>query len=176
MRAMQPESVDTLTPRREPFSAASAHIRADFFTVFVADQVYGISVADAPTIFSLGEVTPVPSVRGGFIGLTNLRGRIVVTVNLREWLGLQPKAGRTEKYAIALDVRNECIALLVDKIGDVLTLPEMGRAEVPPHFKSRKIHFAREMYFAEIGLIPILDKTLLFNQLMAQVSEPRQAI
>jgi purine-binding chemotaxis protein CheW len=149
---------------------ATSDIRTSFFTVFVADQVYGISVGDAPTIFTLGEVTPMPSARGGYIGLTNLRGRIVVTVSLRKWLGLRPKEGGTEKYAIALEVQNECFALLVDRIGDVLTLPEISRTGVPAHFQSRKTNFARDMYFSDIGLIPILDKTLLFDQLMAQVA------
>ncbi len=137
--------------------------RTNFFTVFVDKHVYGLDVKEAETIFKVGQITPIPLIHREVIGFINLRGRIVVAVSLRRRLGVPSTSEACEKFAIGLEAANEHFALLVDRVGDVLALPESARTEIPPHFTSRQSLFTRDLYLYKSKLTPILDVARLFD-------------
>jgi purine-binding chemotaxis protein CheW len=137
--------------------------RTNFFTVFVDKHVYGLDVKEAETIFKVGHITPIPLIHKEVVGFINLRGKIVVAVSLRRRLGIPDTGENCEKFAIGLEAANEHFALLVDRVGDVLALPESARTEIPPHFTSRQSLFTRDLYLYDSKLTPILDITRLFD-------------
>lgn len=135
----------------------------NFFTVFVDKHVYGLDVKEAETIFKVGHITPIPLIHREVTGFINLRGKIVVAVSLRRRLGVPATSEACEKFAIGLEAASEHFALLVDRVGDVLALPESARTEIPPHFTSRQSLFTRDLYLYESKLTPILDVARLFD-------------
>ena len=135
----------------------------NFFTVFVDKHVYGLDVKEAETIFKVGHITPIPLIHREVAGFINLRGKIVVAVSLRRRLGVPVTGEACEKFAIGLEAANEHFALLVDRVGDVLALPESARTEIPPHFTSRQSVFTRDLYLHDSKLTPILDVARLFD-------------
>jgi purine-binding chemotaxis protein CheW len=137
--------------------------KTNFFTVFVDKHVYGLDVKEAETIFKVGHITPIPLIHREVLGFINLRGKIVVAVSLRRRLGIPETDENCEKFAIGLEAANEHFALLVDRVGDVLALPESARTEIPPHFTSRQSLFTRDLYLYDSKLTPILDITRLFD-------------
>ncbi len=137
--------------------------KTNFFTVFVDKHVYGLDVKEAETIFKVGYITPIPLIHREVAGFINLRGKIVVAVSLRRRLGIPETDEICEKFAIGLEAANEHFALLVDRVGDVLALPELARTEIPPHFTSRQALFTRDLYLYDSKLTPILDIARLFD-------------
>ncbi len=137
--------------------------KTNFFTVFVDKHVYGLDVKEAETIFKVGYITPIPLIHKEVVGFINLRGKIVVAVSLRRRLGIPETDESCEKFAIGLEAANEHFALLVDRVGDVLALPELARTEIPPHFTSRQSLFTRDLYLYELKLTPILNVARLFD-------------
>lgn len=137
--------------------------KTNFFTVFVDKHVYGLDVKEAETIFKVSHITPIPLIHREIVGFINLRGKIVVAVSLRRRLGIAETGENCEKFAIGLEAANEHFALLVDRVGDVLALPESARTEIPPHFTSRQSLFTRDLYLYDSKLTPILDITRLFD-------------
>jgi purine-binding chemotaxis protein CheW len=135
----------------------------NFFTVFVDKNVYGLEVNEAQTIFRVGQVTPIPLIHREVMGFINLRGKIVVAVSLRRRLGAPANEGVVEKFAIGLEAGGEHYALLVDRVGDVLALPDSARTDIPPHFTGRQSLFTRALYSFESKLTPILDVQKLFD-------------
>jgi purine-binding chemotaxis protein CheW len=145
-------------------AALEEHVsKTNFFTVFVDKNVYGLDVKEAQTIFKVGYITPIPLIHREVVGFINLRGKIVVAVSLRRRLGIPDTEETCEKFAIGLESEKEDFALLVDRVGDVLALPESARTEIPPHFTSRQSLFTRDLYLYESKLTPILNVARLFD-------------
>jgi purine-binding chemotaxis protein CheW len=159
------KSMTTNHGRESAGNAAREDIAAttNFFTVFVDKHVYGLEVTEAQTIFRVGEITPIPLIHRDVAGFINLRGKIVVAVSLRKRLGIPVPDVRCERFAIGLETANESFALLVDRVGDVLALPDSARTEMPPHFTGRQSLFTRALYLFESRLTPILDIKKLFD-------------
>ncbi len=137
--------------------------KTNFFTVFVDKHVYGLEVTEAQTIFRVSGITPIPLIHRDVAGFINLRGKIVVAVSLRRRLGIPVSDANCERFAIGLEAANENFALLVDRVGDVLALPDAARTEMPPHFTGRQSLFTRALYLFESRLTPILDVQKLFD-------------
>ncbi|MGO8953124.1 MAG: chemotaxis protein CheW [Rhodomicrobium sp.] len=137
--------------------------KTSFFIVFVNDNAFGLEVKEAQTIFKAGYITPIPLVREEVAGFINLRGKVVVAVSLRRRLGAPDTGELRESIAIGLEKDNEHFALLVDRVGDVLSIPESARVEIPRHCDPAQCRFTRDLYAFESRLIPILDVARLFD-------------
>lgn len=75
--------------------------------------------------------TTVPLAAASVAGLINLRGQVVLTIDLRTRLGLRPLDATLEPMMVVVSVDGESISLLVDDIGDVIDVA--GRQfEAPP--------------------------------------------
>lgn len=134
-----------------------------FFTVYVNENVFGLDVREAQAIFRVGAITPIPLMQKEIAGLINLRGKVVVAVSLRQRLGSAIANGNCESIAIGLERGSEHFALLAERVGDVLSLPQSARTALPPHCDALQSRYTRELYVYGSGLIPILDIQRLFD-------------
>ncbi len=134
-----------------------------FFTVYVNERVFGLDVREAQAIFRVGAITPIPLMQKEIAGLINLRGKVVVAVSLRQRLGAAAAGDNCESIAIGLERGSELFALLADRVGDVLSLPQSARKALPPHCDALQSRYMRELYVYGSGLIPILDIQRLFD-------------
>ena len=75
--------------------------------------------------------TPVPLAADSIAGLINLRGQVVLTIDLRTRLGFEPMDAGLEPMMVVVEVDGEPISLLVDDIGDVVDVGGR-RLEAPP--------------------------------------------
>jgi purine-binding chemotaxis protein CheW len=89
-------------------------------TFFVEDLFLGIDVRDVQEVFRYQEMTPVPRASHMVRGLINLRGQIVVAVDLRQRLELTPRAADRLPMNVVVRTDDGPISLLVDEIGDVV--------------------------------------------------------
>ena len=126
------------------------------FTIAVGGRSFGIPVEAIQTVFEMVAVTPVPLAPNEVLGLVNLRGKIATAVSLRRRLGNDPRAEEPSKLAVGLDHRGESFALVVDSVGDVLTLDRGTEIEVPPHLGSEAIKFS-SVHRLDAEILPIID-------------------
>ncbi len=92
---------------------------------------YGVDVLLVQEALRSQERTPVPLAPAGVAGLVNLRGEVVLSVDLRHRLGLAPLAEDDEPMMVVVQVDGEPISLLVDEVGDVVDVEE-SQFETPP--------------------------------------------
>jgi len=92
---------------------------------------YGVDVLLVQEALRSQERTPVPLAPAGVAGLVNLRGEVVLSVDLRHRLGLAPLAEDAEPMMVVVQVDGEPISLLVDEVGDVVDV-EDSQFETPP--------------------------------------------
>ena len=102
-----------------------------YATFEVADQLFGVEVAEVQEVLSFSEYTAVPLAPPAVGGLFNLRGQVIAAVDLRVQLGLARQALEGPVMNVILRGEDEPVSLLVDRIGEVVDLDEAA-FEPPP--------------------------------------------
>ena len=134
-----------------------------YFSIKVDGDTFGLPVTRVQTIFRLGSVTPAPGGPRDIVGLVNLRGKIVTAVSLRRRLGLTPEPGGPGSLAIGIEHRHEAFALLVDEVGDVLTLNAETAIAPPPHIARNRARFAAGYNRVGGCILPLLNIDAVFD-------------
>lgn len=105
-------------------------------TFSLADRLCGIPVDRVQEVLPSRTRTRVPLAPDDVAGLVNLRGQVVLAVDLRRRLGLPPHDG--DQMMVVVFVGDETVSLLVDRIGDVLEVAD-DRFEAPPQTLSEEL-------------------------------------
>lgn len=100
-------------------------------TFSVEGARYGVDVLHVQEALRSQARTPVPLAPEGVAGLVNLRGQVVLSIDLRVRLGLPPLADDAVPMMVVVRVGGEPVSLLVDEIGDVMDVEE-SQFETPP--------------------------------------------
>jgi purine-binding chemotaxis protein CheW len=102
-----------------------------FCTFFLKDQFFGVSVQEVQEVIRYQEVTRVPLAPPVIRGLINLRGEIVMAVDLRRRLGIEELTDSQLPTNVVVRTADGAVSFLVDEIGDVLEADEED-FEPPP--------------------------------------------
>lgn len=129
----------------------------DFVTVVIAGQLFGIPVSRVQDVFSSESITSVPLARQEVAGVLNLRGRIVTAVDVRERLGLKKREVTGQAMAIGIEKGGESYGLIIDEVGEVLSLDSSGFETNPSNLNPRWQEVSKGIYRLEECLLVILD-------------------
>jgi purine-binding chemotaxis protein CheW len=102
-----------------------------FCTFFLAGQLFGVPVPQVQEVIGQHEMTPVPLAPEAVSGMINLRGQIVVAIDLRRRLQLARRAEGELPMNVVVRSLEGAVSLQVDEIGDVIEV-EPATFEVPP--------------------------------------------
>jgi purine-binding chemotaxis protein CheW len=102
-----------------------------FCTFSVDDLLFGVDVTRVQEVIRFQEMTRVPLAPRAVRGLINLRGQIVMAVDLRERLGLPTRKSDDLPMNVVIRGLEGSVSLLVDSIGDVIEVSGVA-FEVPP--------------------------------------------
>ena len=144
-------------------SAVSDRDSVDFVTVYIADQLFGVPVSKVQDVFAPHALTSVPLARSEVAGVLNLRGRIVTAIDVRERLGLPPRCTDDPMMAIGIEKGGESYGLIIDRVGEVLTLDASGFEQNPSNLNPRWQEISRGVYRLESSLLVILDVDLVLS-------------
>lgn len=144
-----------------------AGLERQLCTFRVGDLLLGLDVLSVQEVLYHSEITAVPHSPAAVMGLINLRGQIATAIDLHVRLGVPRKPdSRREQVHVVVRHRNEPVSLLVDEIGDVITV-SADIYEPPPETVSS---LARELitgaYKLDHGLLLTLDiaQTISMNR------------
>jgi purine-binding chemotaxis protein CheW len=102
-----------------------------YATFAVGGLFFGINVTEVQEVLRYQEMTGVPLAPPMIEGLINLRGQIVTALDMRRRLALEPRPLDTWPMNMVVQSDDGPVSLLVDEIGDVITVrPE--QFELPP--------------------------------------------
>ena len=131
--------------------------RHSIFTVTAAGEKLGLPVDCVHTIFRVSKITPVPLAPPEVAGLVNLRGKIVTAVSLRRRLGLPDKDSHEGAIAIGIEHRGESFALLVDEVGDVVSVSDEARIAPPANLAASRLKLTAAVYRLDVEFISVFD-------------------
>ncbi len=94
----------------------------DFVTMTIDQQLFGIPVLQVQDVLGPQRITRIPLAPPEVAGSLNLRGRIVTAIDVRLRLGLPPRPRSANDMSIVVDLRGELYSLMVDSVGEVLSV------------------------------------------------------
>ncbi len=129
----------------------------DFLTVMIADQIFGIPVMQVQDVLGVQRVTRIPLASPEVAGSLNLRGRIVTAVNVRRKLGLEKRKDASRDMSVVVEHENELYSLIIDKVGDVLTLEDDDFETTPATLDPLWRDISMGIYRLEKQLLIVID-------------------
>ncbi len=104
-------------------------------------EEYGIEIKLIQEIIMVGNITIVPGVSSYYEGVINLRGNIVPVINLREKLNMPPHPIDIDSRIIIMDIEEMTVGFLVDRITQVIRLPEHNIEQPTASFGGIAVEF-----------------------------------
>lgn len=128
-----------------------------YVTVMIGGQLFGLPIERVHDVFMPESITRVPLSRPEIAGVLNLRGRIVTAIDMRKRLHLAPRTDDGQTMAVGIEHKGESYGLLIDNVGEVLTLPTVGREPNPVNLDSRWSIMSGGVHRLNGQLMVILD-------------------
>jgi purine-binding chemotaxis protein CheW len=139
----------------------------DFVSVVIGNQLFGIPVLQVRDVLASQRITRVPLAPPEVAGSLNLRGRIVTAIDLRARLGLPERtaeqAAGKPRMSIVVDHGGELYSLMVDSVGEVLSLSGTNFERNPATLDARWREVSAGIYRLDGSLLVVLDVTRLLD-------------
>ena len=137
----------------------------EFLTMAVAGQLFGIPVLQVQDVLGERKVTKVPLAPKEVAGSLNLRGRIVTAISLRHMLCMDGSSRDAKTMYIVVDHQGELYSLIVDTVGEVLSLPDRDFENTPATIDGSWRELALGIYRLKDQLLVILDVPAMLEKL-----------
>lgn len=100
-----------------------------YLTFVLGEESYGIDIKYVTEIIGLQPITQVPEVPDYIRGIINLRGKIIPVMDVRLRFKKPLREYNDRTCVVVIDVGEISIGLIVDRVSEVLTIPD---AEIVP--------------------------------------------
>ncbi len=137
--------------RREKAAAALV----EMCSVRLGKGLFGVPITHILEIVGGAHPQPVPLAPSFVGGLVHYRGDVLTTVSLRHLLGLPPKDGPQD--ILVLESSGGCFGLLVDSVGEVLTVSSADYEPNPSILDERRRALFAGAYKLKDSLLVMLD-------------------
>ena len=150
-----------MTAQQDNVSADGDEVQSEFdrqyVSFWIGDQLLGVPVRVVQEVLNPQEIARIPRARSEISGLLNLRGQIVTAVNLRRRLQLPDLEEDRESINVVVRHQEEPFSILVDEVGDVITVDEETFDHVPPTLDVVWRGVTKGVYRMEGRLFVIVD-------------------
>jgi purine-binding chemotaxis protein CheW len=124
-------------------------------TVRLGTTMFGVPITHILEIVGAARPQPVPLAPVFVGGLVHYRGDVLTTVSLRQLLALPPREGRQD--LLVLESEGGCYGLLVDSVGEVLTVSSAEYESNPSILDERRRALFVGAYKLKDSLLVMLD-------------------
>ena len=135
-----------------------------YLTFLLNNEEYGIEIGYVTEIIGMQNITGVPDMPSFIKGVINLRGKVIPLMDVRLRFGMEYRVYDDRTCIIVINVREQPVGLIVDRVSEVLDIPP-GQIEPTPEMrKDRGNRFLQGMgkVGAEVKLLLDAEK-LLFD-------------
>jgi purine-binding chemotaxis protein CheW len=143
-------STATVFDRKQKASAL-----VEVCSVRLAETWFGVPITHILEIVGSARPQPVPLAPAFVGGLVHYRGDVLTTVSLRQLLSLPPKEGA--QAILVLESVGGCFGLLVDSVGEVLTVSSADHEPNPSILDRRRKTLFAGAYKLKDKLLVMLD-------------------
>ncbi|HMD78277.1 MAG TPA: chemotaxis protein CheW [Terracidiphilus sp.] len=133
----------------------AAETLVEMCSVRLGQALFGVPMAHILEIVGSARPQPVPLAPSYVGGLVHYRGDVLTTVSLRQLLALPPRDGPQD--ILVLDSSGGCFGLLVDSVGEVLTVSSADYEPNPSILDERRRALFAGAYKLKDSLLVMLD-------------------
>jgi len=126
-----------------------------YLTFDLASEGYGLEIRHVIEIIGIQQITAVPDLPDHITGVLNLRGKVIPIIDVRRRFGLPHRDHDERTCIVVVNVNENSIGLVVDKVSEVITIPANKIEPSPVTGRSRR------HYIAGMGTIGQQVKILL---------------
>lgn len=145
-------STATMALNRKEKAAATL---MEMCTVRLGTSLFGVPITHILEIVGAVRPQPVPLAPAYVGGLVHYRGDVLTTVSLRQLLDLPPNEGA--QAILVLESTGGCFGLLVDAVGEVLTVSSTDHEPNPSILDRRRKALFAGAYKLKDRLLVMLD-------------------
>lgn len=114
-----------------------------YLTFAIGEEVYGLDITYVLEIIGVQEITQVPRQLPFIKGVINLRGKIIPVMDIRLRFGKEAREYDDRTCVVVLDVQELAVGIIVDRVVEVLSIPEDQISEPPKFDEKSAVHFIR---------------------------------
>ncbi len=136
---------------------------SQFVTFYYDKHFFGLPIDDVIEINKALDVTPVPMAPEYVSGVVNLRGQILTAINLATRIGLSCDCQdeKREYNNVIMGNREEPVSLLVERIGDVMSIPTEKVEPPPDMIEGIDLKYVEQVCKLDSKLLIILNSNAL---------------
>lgn len=106
-----------------------------FLTFILCQEEYGIEIRHVTEIIGIQNIAEVPDMPHYIKGVINLRGKVIPVMDVRQRFGLKERDYDDRTCIIVINIDEQSVGLIVDRVSEVLDIPE-AQIEPSPKVKS----------------------------------------
>lgn len=130
-------------------------------TFTVGDIVLGLNIDHVQEINRHLDITKIPGASPMIHGVVNLRGDVVTVLDPHKIFGLDPSKAPECRRNLVLNVGDERIGVLVDRVSDILTVRRKDLTRRPSNVRSIDRQFIESVYLQDDVIVVVLSATQL---------------
>ncbi|WP_094228567.1 chemotaxis protein CheW [Methanolobus psychrotolerans] len=144
------------------------HIQDDLHQLVVFSlgvEEFGVNIMQVQEIIRMPDITRIPRAPDYIKGVINLRGKIIVVMDLDKRFGMSQKALTDDSRVVVVDIEGTVIGLVVDSVSEVIRL-QGSNIEQTPEIISQKINaeYLKGVGKLEDRLLILLDLENIVNE------------
>jgi purine-binding chemotaxis protein CheW len=143
--------------------AGQADDQSQYVSITIDGQMFGIPVLIVHDVLGPQRITRIPLAPAEVAGSLNLRGRIVTAIDVRLRLGLSRRPAGQDGMSVVVEHSGEFYSLMVDGVGEVLTLATSDFERNPATLDPRWREVSQGIYRLNNQLLVILDVNRLLD-------------
>ena len=146
-----------------------------YLTFRLAGEDYGIEIQYVTEIIGIQKITDVPDMPDYVKGVINLRGKVIPVMDVRQRFMLEFRDYDERTCIIVVDIDGTPVGLVVDKVQEVMDIPE-NNVEPPPKSSSESgKNFVQGMGKVGNDVKIILNvKKLLFDEIAELIGDSEE--
>jgi purine-binding chemotaxis protein CheW len=130
---------------------------SQFCTFYLGKLMFGVQLEKVQEVIRYLEITEIPLAPRVVSGLMNLRGQIVMGIDLRRRLEMADRAEETHPMNVVIRSSDGAVSLLVDEIGDVVEVTEESFERPPETLQGKVREVILGVHKLEKQLMHVLD-------------------
>lgn len=137
-----------------------------YLTFYIGDECYGFEIKHVTEIIGMQAITEIPELPEYVRGIINLRGKIIPVMDVRLRFKKDPLEYNDRTCVIVVDIKEVSIGFIVDRVSEVLSIPEEDIVDPPQIQKG-----INNKYIKKIGKVGNAVKLLLDCEMLLTEQE-----
>ncbi|PAV11060.1 chemotaxis protein CheW [Methanosarcina spelaei] len=108
-------------------------------TFELSGEEFGVDIMQVSEVISVPRITRIPQAPACIKGLINLRGKILVVIDLNKRLEFSSKETDSLSRIIIVEVKDTVLGMLVNSVKEIMNLP-LSSIQQPPEMIRSKIN------------------------------------